>query len=153
MSLYKQRNSTKWWTKLLINGRVVRVSTKCTNKKDAGKFEKALWTQLNFKRIGLDQEVEKPPQTFRQAVHSFINSLSGTVKDSTIRAYESKSKALIECLGAKYIDKITRDDIENFRSWRQLDKKKAPARLLNKNPKAKSFRLPGSAYSDSSDAL
>ncbi len=151
MAIYKKKNGDGkvgkyYWLSFMRDGRLIQLSTKETNIKKAKEFEANYRSGLYYEKIGLDEKKEKrPPQTFDKAVDAFLASLSGTVKESTIAAYTSKSKAPIARFGKKPVDKITRDDIEAFRTWRQTGKKKAPARLLKKKPKSNGSKLIGPA--------
>ena len=143
MAIYKKKNGNGkvgkyYWLSFMRDGRLIQISTKETNKRRAEDFAANYRSSLYYERIGLEEKKEKrPSQTFAEAVNSFLDSLSGTVKESTIAAYRSKSKAPVERFGKKLVDKISREDVEAFRTWRQAGKKKAPARLLRKKPSAK----------------
>jgi|GEM_PF-851670 len=146
MALYKKKNGNGkvgkfYWLSFMQDGRPIQISTKETSIKKAREFESNYRSGLYYEKIGLEEKQERRPLiTFSLAVDAFLNSLAGVVKNSTIAAYKTKSKTPIERFGKKLINKLTRDDVENYRTWRQAGKKKAPARLLKKHPKSKTSK-------------
>lgn len=140
MAVYKRDRSKFYWTKFTFEGKLIQQSTKCTSKQKALEFEASLRHQLNFRRI--DLTIEKPKQiTFSDACREFLASLAGQVKDSTICAYETKSKAPMRYLGGRTVDSFSRKDIDAYITNRQKDKKIAPFRKLKKNAKVKSKKV------------
>jgi integrase len=142
MAVYKRGDSKFYWTDFIFDGRRVQRSTKCKKKSDAQNFEASLKHQLNFKRIDLDVEKESPKVlTFDEGSAEFLASLSGQVAESTIRRYETSSKAPLRFFGSQGIGDIDRKDIDAFVADRRKQKKVAPARLLQKNKKAKTTKV------------
>jgi len=140
MSLFIRPGSKCYWTRFYFEGKRVQQSTKCSNKKDAEKFEAALRTELNFGRINLDapgKVEEKPVPTFPEAVEGFLAWSKENQKESTYRRYLTGSKALLRHFGTVTVDAITRNDVEKFVADRKVSKKKAPIRKLKKDPNAK----------------
>ena len=138
MAVYKRPGKSNfYWTRFTFDGREIRQSCKTKNKKDAEAFEAALRTQLALGRIGVEQlgnKAEKPVP-FTAAMKDYLESLE--TKESTKRRYESASKALIAFFGNTVVGKIDTEAVERFRAWRKKQNKKAPAKVLIKNPKAR----------------
>lgn len=141
MAIFKRSKSKFYWTKFFFEGQLIQQSTKTANKKEAEKFEAALRTQLSFRRIGIDQLTTKAakPLTFADALPGYLENLE--VKESTLRRYNVASKALIAFFGKSIVSSINTADVERFRAWRKKQNKKAPNRLLAKNPKAKNDKV------------
>lgn len=141
MAVYKRERSKFYWTTFVFRGERIQRSTKCTNKQKALDYESDLRHQLNWKGLDLDVKKEKPKAfTFAQDCEAYLASLTGRVKESTIRRYETASKAPLEFFRKQTIADLERKDIDAFITWRQNQKKKAPARLLKKHPKAKTSK-------------
>lgn len=138
MAIYKRlRKSKFYWCRFEFEGREIRQSTKCTNKKDAADFEASLRVQLNYRRIGVEKLGNKAakPLAFNNAIADFLDRLK--TKESTQRRYRVASKALIAFFGNAVVSSIEAADVEKFQAWRMKQTKKAPARMLALNPKAK----------------
>jgi integrase len=142
MAVYKRPDSKFYWTDFVFDGRRVQQSTKCKKKSDAQNYEASLKHQLNFKRIDLSVEKERPKAlTFVDGSAELLASLPGQIAESTIRRYETASKAPLRFFGTRLIEELERKDIDAFVADRRKQKKLAPARLLKKNKKAKTTKV------------
>jgi len=103
MAVYKRPDSKYYWTDFFFEGKRIQRSTKCKRKSDAQNFEASLKHQLNFKRIDLDAEPDRS-LTFEQGCREFFGSLVGQVAASTVRRYETASKAPMRLLAAREIE-------------------------------------------------
>lgn len=138
MAIYKRDGKSKfYWCQFWFEGERIQQSCKTTNKKEAETFEAALRTQLSFRRIGIDQVTSKSakPLLFADALAEYLDNLE--IKGSSQRRNRVASKAPEAFFGKTPVVNIGSADIERFRAWRKKQNKKAPARLLAKNPKAK----------------
>lgn len=138
MAIYKRPGkSSFYWTRFTFDGREVRQSTKTANKKAAMDYEATLRTQLNLRRIGIDQLGSKAakPLAFNDAMAAFLDNLE--TKESTKRRYEVASKALLAFFNNAVVSSIDTADVERFRSARKKQNKKAPIKRLVKTPKAR----------------
>lgn len=130
----------------MFDGRTIQISTKETSKKKAREFEDNYRSHLHYGKVGLDvKKGKRPQQTFEQAVRGFLESLTGTVKPSTVAAYNSKSKMPLKRFGKKLVETIDRGDIDAYVAWRQKANKTAPPRLLKKDENAKTNKLVSAA--------
>lgn len=137
MAIYKRSGKSKfYWTQFYFEGQRIQQSTKTANKKEAEKFEAALRTQLSFQRIGIEELGNKvKPLLFVDAMAAYLDGLE--IKESSQRRSRTASKALLAYFGRAVVSSIDTADVEAFRAQRKKQNKKAPARLLAKNPKAK----------------
>jgi len=138
MAIYKRPGKSEfYWTRFTFNGREIRQSTKTANKRSAEAFEAALRTQLALGRIGMDQLGNKAakPFSFIDAMADFLANFEK--KDSTLRRYETGSKALISFFASTPVTSIETADVERFRARRKNERKKPPHTVLRKNPKAR----------------
>ncbi len=142
MAVYKRDRSKFYWTSFVFRGERVQQSTKCTSKKEAQQYEADLRHQLNWNGLDLDSRKEKPPAvfTFEQDCKAYLDSLDGRVKESTLRRYRTASMAPLEFFKKSTVAQLDRKDIDAFISWRQKQKKKAPA-LLKKGRKSKPTKV------------
>jgi integrase len=137
MAVYKRGNT--YWFEFTFESRRVRESAKTGNKRIAEQIEAAKKTQLAKREVGLD--VEKPIiLTLPEAVKQFFerSNTEHTAKQSTSNRYAVASKPLLKFFGNKAINDITSDDVDKYKAWRSVQKKKAPSRMLKKNKNASS---------------
>lgn len=145
MAIYKRKlrsgsYSKFYWTKFRFSGELIQQSTKCTSIRKAEDFERDLRSQLNHGRIGIDTLAERKPKGVKMvvAIERFLAWSEKENKTSTHRRLKTSSAPVFRFF-ANVADasKITKKDIEAFRDWRRIQKKKAPIRKLKKDPKAK----------------
>lgn len=134
MALYKRGGV--WWMNFWVNDHHVQKSTKLKNKRDAEAYERAYRTQLAKGEVGL--EAKKPVPVFSQAMKDFLawSKHEHAAKPNTHQRHETSSKALLRFFGDTPLDRITKDDVEKFKTWRIKQRKTAPAKRLKKNPNA-----------------
>ncbi len=150
MAIYTRKNSKYYWTKFNFHGQTVRRSTGCTTKVKARDFEASLRSQLSLGRIGIETAAvpnfgKRKTLTVQEIITDYIDWASVNCADSTIKRYKTASRALVARLGDHQAAEIERSDVEAFIVWRRSQKKKAPARKLRKDSKAKSPTLIGNA--------
>src|SRR5499427_6358883 len=112
MAVYKQKKSKYWWYKFTWNGKLIRRSTKQTNKRVAEQMEAAHRTALAKGEVGIRER--KPAPTLTQfADNEFLSFVRTTKaeKPNTIRFYENSVASLQSYprLAQLPLDKITHD--------------------------------------------
>ncbi|MFL6214542.1 MAG: tyrosine-type recombinase/integrase [Blastocatellia bacterium] len=109
-----------YWFEFWFKGERVQKSTKVTNRRDAEGIESAYWTKLAKGELDL-VERKKPPK-LSPLMKDFLNWSKFQHKShprTTIR-YETSSKPLRQYFKDKRIDRISPDDIEQYKIWRSL---------------------------------
>lgn len=124
-----------WQMVFMVNGRRIRQSTNCTNKRDAEEYERAYRTQLVKGEVGI--EPKKPVPTFKEAIEMFLDrSRADHSRHNTVRRAVTASKPLVRYFGDKPLDQIAVGDVEGFKDWRRRQKKQPPTKRLKKNKRA-----------------
>jgi hypothetical protein len=59
-----------YWMQFMVDGRRVRQSTKCTNRRDAEEVERAYRTQLAKGEVGFEERKKVP--CFKDAMNEFL---------------------------------------------------------------------------------
>src|SRR5947209_1287230 len=96
MALYKQKTSNKWWYKFRWNGKLIRESTKQSNKRVAEQMEAAHKTSLAKGEVGIRER--KPAPTLKEfADNDFLPYVRATfaAKAKTRSYYENGVRALL----------------------------------------------------------
>ena len=124
MALYKRGNV--WWMNFTFNGHHVQKSTKCKNKRDAGDVERAYRTELAKGEVGIETRVKAP--IFSKAIETFLAWSEGHHAQKPLSHSRNKisSKPLIKYFGDTPLDRITREQVENYRSQRLRQKRNNP---------------------------
>lgn len=120
----------------MYDGRRVRKSTKCTNRRDAEEVERAYRTQLAKGEVGFEEKKKIPG--FKEAMSEFLKfaECENQSGKNTVRRATTSSKALLRFFENRQLDQITVEDVEKFKEWRRRQKKQAPNTKLKKNAKA-----------------
>ncbi len=136
MAIYKRGGV--WWMNFWIDDYHVQKSTKCKNKRDAEAVERAYRTQLAKDEVGLEAKQRAP--LFSAAMKAFLawSEHEHAAHPNTHKRYETSSKALLRFFGDTPLDRITKEEIEKFKTWRIKQRKSPPAKKLLKNPAATS---------------
>lgn len=118
MALYKRPNSKYWWMKFTFDGELVQQSTKVANKRDALTVESAFRHELALGRIGIEPKKKAP--TFSKAVEDFLEwlKIEHAEQPSSYKRYYFDAERLLEYFGNAKADRIRKEDIENFITWR-----------------------------------
>jgi len=126
MALYKRGGV--WWMNFWQDDYHVQRSTKCKNKRDAETVERAYRTQLAKGEVGI--EAKKPAPVFSQAVKHFLalSKSEHAAHPNTHKRYITSSKALLRYFGDAPLDRITKDDVEQFKSSRVKQRKRPPGK-------------------------
>jgi integrase len=117
MAVYKQPKSKYWWYKFTWNGRLIRESTKQTNKRVAEQMEAAHRTSLAKGEVGIRDK--KPVPTLKDfAEDDFLPFVRSTfsAKVQTMKYYEHGVKSLVsfEKLATARLDSVTTETIASF---------------------------------------
>lgn len=131
MALYKRPGSKYYWLNLVFEGERHQISTKCKNKRDAEQVEAKYRVDLAERKVGLVSRKKMP--TFEVAATEFLEHSEANNIASTHRRYVTASKAPIAFF-RKAVNRITKEDVEDFVSWRKKQTCKPPARKLVKSP-------------------
>src|SRR5215212_8525786 len=136
MAIYKRGGV--YWFELVFQGRRIRRPTKTSNKRAAREIEAAYRVKLAKGEVGIDEP--KPVPTFSAAMKDFLkwSEHEHAAHPNTHRRYETSSKALLRFFGDTPLDRIAKEEVEKFKTWRIKQKKRPPAKKLLKNPAATS---------------
>ncbi len=149
MAIYKRKlrsgNSSKYfWTKFQFRGTRIQKSTGCTSLRKAEAFEADLKSQLNHDRIGIDILAERGPKriSMAAAIEAYLEESAKVKRVSTHKRHKTASVPVLKFLGrVADVSKVTRKEVEGYIDWRRTQKKKAPARKLAIDPRAKSDKV------------
>ena len=109
MSLFKRKDSSCWWVKIIIDGRKVQRSTGTDDKVKAQEFHDRLKAQMwEQQRLGV-----KPRRSWKDAV---VRWLSETSEKATHLEDKRKLIWLHSFLGELKLDEITLDVIDEIRA-------------------------------------
>lgn len=127
MSVYKQKGSNNWSYKFVWRGKVIRESTKQTNKRVAEQMEAARRTQLAKGEVGI-RDRKPVPTLVDFAEKEFLPFARATFasKPNTLTFYESGVKAVLsfERIAKLPLDRITTEEIAAYVTLRRADGKK-----------------------------
>ena len=122
MAVYKQPKSNNWSYRFMWNGKVIRRSTKQSNKRVAEQVEAAHKTSLAKGEVGIRER--KPAPTLWEFARAKTSSLfarrrgqGGTRRRTTSRA--SRNYLAFEKLASEPIDAISSERIAAYVSTRQ----------------------------------
>ena len=118
MSLFKRKDSSCWWVKIIIDGRKVQRSTGTDDKIKAQEFHDRLKAQMwEQQRLGV-----KPRRSWKEAV---VRWLEETSEKATHEEDKRKLIWLDAFLGDKMLDEITLDVIDGIRAAKLKEASKA----------------------------
>ncbi|TLS18453.1 MAG: site-specific integrase [Betaproteobacteria bacterium] len=118
MSLFKRKDSSFWWVKIIIDGRKVQRSSGTEDKALAQEFHDRLKAQMwEQNRLGL-----KPRRSWKDAV---VRWLSETSEKATHDEDRRKLLWLHTFLGEMMLDEITLDVIDGVRAAKLKEASKA----------------------------
>lgn len=118
MSLFKRKDSSFWWVKIIIDGRKVQRSSGTEDKALAQEFHDRLKAQMwEQNRLGL-----KPRRSWKDAV---VRWLSETSEKATHDEDRRKLLWLHSFLGEMMLDEITLDVIDGIRAAKLKEASKA----------------------------
>jgi len=118
MSLFKRKDSSSWWVKIIIDGRKVQRSTGTDDKIKAQEFHDRLKAQMwEQHRLGV-----KPERSWKDAV---VRWLSETSEKATHDEDRRKLVWLHNHLGDKMLNEITLDVIDGVRAAKLKEATKA----------------------------
>lgn len=118
MSLFKRKDSSFWWVKIIIDGRKVQRSSGTEDKALAQEFHDRLKAQMwEQNRLGL-----KPRRSWKDAV---VRWLSETSEKATHDEDRRKLLWLHTFLGEMMLDEITLDVIDGIRAAKLKEASKA----------------------------
>ena len=118
MSLFKRKDSSCWWVKIIIDGRKVQRSSGTEDKALAQEFHDRLKAQMwEQNRLGL-----KPRRSWKDAV---VRWLSETSEKATHDEDRRKLLWLHTFLGEMMLDEITLDVIDGIRAAKLKEASKA----------------------------
>lgn len=118
MSLFKRKDSSSWWVKIIIDGRKVQRSTGTDDKIKAQEFHDRLKAQMwEQHRLGV-----KPERSWKDAV---VRWLSETSEKATHDEDKRKLVWLHKFLGDKMLNEITLDVIDGVRAAKLKEATKA----------------------------
>lgn len=128
MAVYKRGKT--WWYSFVFNGEHIQRSTKQTNKRVAEQIEAAYKTQLAKGEVGIEDA--KPAPNFNKAMQDFLawSEQQHQAHPNTYGRYAASSKALLKFFKDKRLDKITAEDVENYKSWRAKQKGERTKKVL-----------------------
>jgi integrase len=120
MSIFKRGNV--YWYHFLFNGEHIQASTKQGNPRVARQIEAAFRTALAKGEVGITERKKAPG--FKAAVRSFLAWSEQQHKQhpATHRRYQVSSAALLSHFGDQPLDRITPEDVEQFKGARSLAK-------------------------------
>ena len=132
MALYKRPESKYWWMKFHFDGDLVQQSTKCANKRDAQTVESAYRTQLALGKIGIEPKKKAP--TFSNAAKEFLKWLKveHAEQPSSYKRYYFDVETLIKYFGVTKVDRIQKEDVENFIVWRSQQTSRKTKELITR---------------------
>jgi len=115
--VYKQKNSNRWWYKFVWNGKLIRESTKQTNKRIAEQMEAAHKAALAKGEVGIRDKVQVPTLA-DFAAKDFLPFIDARFieKRNTLSFYRNGVKNLLAfaALGQAKLDAITSDKITGY---------------------------------------
>ncbi len=118
MSLFKRKDSSVWWVKIIIDGRKVQRSTGTDDKTKAQEFHDRLKGRMwEEQRLGV-----KPQRTWKEAV---VRWLEETSDKATHNEDKRKLIWLDAYLGDKTLNAITLDVIDSVRGAKLKETSKA----------------------------
>lgn len=118
MSLFKRKDSSCWWVKIIIDGRKIQRSTGTDDKTKAEEFHDRLKAQMwEQNRLGV-----KPQRSWKDAV---LRWLSETSEKATHEEDKRKLNWLDAYLGNKVLEEITLDVIDSIRAAKLKEAAKA----------------------------
>ncbi len=122
--VYKQKESANWWYKFTWNGKLIRESTKQTNKRLAETMEAAHKSALAKGEVGI-REKEPAPTLKTFGEDSFLPFVRSTRagKPNTVRFYKNSVANLsaYSKLADLPLDQINSEIVAGFVARRQLD--------------------------------
>jgi len=121
MSIFKRGNV--YWFHFLHDGQHIQRSTKQGNPRVARQIEAAFRTALAKGEVGITERKKAPG--FKAAMRSFLAWSEQQHKrhPATFRRYRISSAALLSHFGDQPIDRITPDDVEQFKAARSIEHK------------------------------
>ena len=118
MSLFKRKDSSSWWVKIIIDGRKVQRSTGTDDKIKAQEFHDRLKAQMwEQNRMGV-----KPRRSWKEAV---IRWLEETSEKATHDEDKRKLVWLNAYLGERLLDEINLEVIDSIRAAKLKEASKA----------------------------
>jgi integrase len=122
MAIYKQKGSKNWWYKFNWNGKLIRESTKQTNKRIAEQIEAAHRASLAKGDVGIREK--KPAPTVQEfAEQDFLPFIESRFveKPKTLEYYRNGVKNIVAFapLASCRLDSVTADKIGSFISKRR----------------------------------
>ncbi len=118
MSLFKRKDSSSWWVKIIIDGRKVQRSTGTDDKIKAQEFHDRLKAQMwEQNRLGV-----KPRRSWKEAV---IRWLEETSEKATHDEDKRKLVWLNAYLGERLLDEINLEVIDSIRVAKLKEASKA----------------------------
>jgi len=138
MNVYKRDKSGPYWYRFMYKGTLIRRSSGVKSKEDARDIASAFRTQLVKGEVGIKEPDPAPLiPTFADAMKTFLewSELEHTAHPNTHKRYITSSKALLRHFTTTPIDKIDSAAVEDFKTWRAAQKKKAPAKKGGKPSK------------------
>lgn len=118
MAIYKRNNSKYYWFKFYFDGELIQQSSKCTSKVKAREVEAAFRHQLVLGRIGIKPKVKAP--AFDEVAKDFLAWMrTEQSNDGTYNRYRFAVNTLKRYFGKSKTDKIKKNDVENFVTWRK----------------------------------
>jgi integrase len=128
--VYKQAKSKYWWYKFTWNGRLIRVSTKQTNKRTAEQIQAARKTQLAKGEVGIEDQQPVPAlKEFAPRFEQFIETECAE-KPATIHFYKAKLKCLLAGpLANRRLDTIGEREIQDYIELRRATRTRRNAKL------------------------
>ncbi len=143
MNVYKRDKSGPYWYRFMYKGTLIRRSSAVYNKADAMDIASAYRTQLVKGEVGL-KEPEPAPEIpkFSKAMADFLewSETEYTAHPATHRRYVTSSKALLRYFGSKPLDKIEKDDVEQFKCSRAKERKRAQGKKGKRTKAATQIR-------------
>jgi site-specific recombinase XerC len=120
MSIFKR--GSVYWYHFLFNGQHIQNSTKQGNPRTARQIEAAFRTALAKGEVGITERKKAPG--FKTAMRSFLawSAQEHQAHPATHRRYQVSSAALLSHFGDQQLDRITPEDVEQFKSARSLAK-------------------------------
>jgi integrase len=122
--VFKRKNSRYWWYKFIWNGKLIRESTKQTNKRVAEQMESAHRTSLAKGEVGIrDKQVVPTLAAFAKTDFQPFVQTTFAAKFKTLEYYENGIKQLLKFdkLATTPLDTITTETISGFVAKRQGD--------------------------------
>jgi integrase len=138
MNVYRRDKGGPYWYRFMFKGQRIQKSSGVYNKADAMDIASAYRTQLAKGEVGIKEpEPALEIPRFSAAMKTFLEwSEQEYAGNASHKRYITSSKALLAFFGNKPIDKITSDDVEQFKTVR-AQQKKAPAGKKSKHRKAR----------------